>query len=703
MQLVYSQSCGMMRPDILFPLFAEIDSLPGVGPKRREALAQLLRGDRIRDVLFHLPSGYRRWMHAASIAEAPMQADVILRVQIDKHIPGPPRGRQPYRVRCSDASGFLDLVFFHAKGDYLKRTFPEGESRMIAGRLEDYRGGRDMVHPAHILPVNAPIPVQEPQYPLSAAFSQRQIQHYVMAALERLPKLPEWIEPSLFESRKWPAFGPALRGIHHPEREQTLEWQELARERLSYDEILAQQLALLLLRGQERRGKAKPLPAMHKLTAKLRELLPFQLTGGQEEIVHTISEDMQSPQRMLRLLQGDVGSGKTVVALMAMLQAVENGHQAVLMAPTAILARQHQAFLSHYAELLGLRAEVLTGADKGKRRTELLQALKAGKIHLLVGTHAVFQDDVEYHSLALAIIDEQHRFGVQERLRLTQKGQAHILLMTATPIPRSYTLALYGDMDCSRLTEKPANRKPIDTRVLPLSRLQEVMGSLQRALNGGAKIYWICPLVEESESIDLAAAEERHETLRVQYGEKVGLVHGRMKAPERDEVMRRFAGSEHDILVATTVIEVGVDVPEATVIVIEHAERFGLAQLHQLRGRVGRSDRASSCLLLYADGISETGIQRLRIMRETNDGFRIAEEDLNIRGGGELLGTRQSGMPQFRIADTFRDKDLFSVAHDDARLALNQDAALQSPRGQALRNLLYLFGHDEHVAYLRSG
>jgi ATP-dependent DNA helicase RecG len=524
------------------------------------------------------------------------------------------------------------------------------------------------------------------------------------AALARLPTLPDWLDRGLQQQRQWPGWASAVRAVHTPESEADLLPESPARQRLAYDELLAHQLALALIREQNRRSGGRPTIGDGTLRRAAQAALPYRLTGAQERTLSEIDRDMAGTRRMLRLLQGDVGSGKTVVALMAMLSAVEAGRQAALMAPTEILARQHLATIAPIAAGLGIEIALLTGRDKGKGRAETLAAIADGRARIVIGTHALFQDEVIYADLALAVVDEQHRFGVDERSQLTAKGKGvDTLVMSATPIPRSLTLAAYGDMDISRLDEKPPGRTPITTRIVAIERLDEVLDGLGRAIAGGARIYWVCPLIEESDETDLAAARQRHALLRARFGERAGLVHGRMKGPERDQVMVAFARGELDILVATTVIEVGVDVPEATIMVIEHSERFGLAQLHQLRGRVGRGSVASTCLLLYAGPLGATARERLTILRDTEDGFRIAEEDLRLRGAGDVLGTKQSGMPDFRLADPVRHGDLLAIAADDARLIVDRDPALASPRGEALRTLLYLFRRERAVRYLRSG
>lgn len=693
-----------VRPPLLFPLFASVDSLPGLGAKLAR-LMEKLTGPHVVDVLWHLPTGVIDRRFAPKIIEAPAGRVATLTVRVDAHLP-PQTSRQPWRVRCSDETGFMELAFFRSHGDYLNRVLPVGGQVVISGRMERFRDLPQMNHPDAIVPVEARADLEtvEALYPLTGGLVPKVLRKAVKAALNGAPALPEWLDPALKNRENWPDWREALWAAHHPDDESLLDPGHPARARLAYDELLANQLALALVRHHQRRQGGRVTAAAGALRQAVRQTLPFALTGCQETAIGEILADMASRQRMLRLLQGDVGSGKTVVALMAMLEAVEAGAQAALMAPTELLARQHLETMAPLLLSTGVSLALLTGRDKGKGRATLLERLADGRLDLLLGTHALLQDDVVFKDLALAVIDEQHRFGVQQRLHLTAKGrEADVLVMTATPIPRTLTLTAYGDMDVSRLTEKPPGRKPVDTRTIALDRLPEVLEGLRRTVREGARVYWICPLVEESESVDLAAAVERHVLLRRVFGERVGLVHGRMKGPEKDAVMAAFATGDLDVLVATTVVEVGVNVPEATVMVVEHAERFGLAQLHQLRGRVGRGEKASVCLLLFEASLNATARARLAILRETEDGFRIAEEDLRLRGSGELLGTRQSGLPQTRLADLARHGDLLAMARDDAGLIINRDPDLETPRGEALRVLLYLFQRDAAIRLLRSG
>jgi ATP-dependent DNA helicase RecG len=694
-----------LRPEILFPLFAPATSLSGVGPRFAKLFETLTGGPAVIDLCWHLPSGLIDRRYAPPLAEAMPGRIATLSVQVDEHR-APPTKRQPYRVLCHDASGSIELVFFHAHRDYLMKMLPPGQTRVVSGKVEVFNDRLQMTHPDHIAPPAEAASLQtvEPVYPLTAGLTLKTVGKAVQAALQRVAALPEWLDPALKARERWADWHNALAEAHAPKEETDLSPLAPARRRLAYDELLANQLAIALVRDRQLKQRGRALKGDGRLCQKVTDALPFQLTGSQRLAWAEIAGDMGSEHRMLRLLQGDVGSGKTIVALLAMLTAVEAGGQAAIMAPTEILARQHFNTLEPLARAAGVEIVLLTGRDKGKARQAILDGFASGATPLVVGTHALFQEDVAFHDLAMAVIDEQHRFGVHQRLTLTGKGKAvDVLVMTATPIPRTLMLTAYGDMDVSRLTERPPGRQPIDTATLSLDRLDEVVAGVERALAHGAQVYWICPLVEESENSDLAAAEERCRALQLRFGEKVGLVHGRMKGPEKDAAMARFAAGELAVLVATTVVEVGVDVPQATVMVIEHAERFGLAQLHQLRGRVGRGSGKSSCLLLWQGPLGETARARLRILRETDDGFRIAEEDLKLRGAGELLGTRQSGLPEFRLANLAVHDDLLAIARDDARLVLDRDPELAGERGKALRVLLYLFERDAAVKYLRSG
>jgi ATP-dependent DNA helicase RecG len=702
-----------MRPDILNPLFRPVTSLAGIGPKLAVALKRLLatpeaaEEPRVVDLLFHLPVGIIDRRKQPGIALSPEGAIVTLKVRIDRHQKPPPHNRRiPWRVFAHDDTGEIALTFFHVRSDYLEKTMPVGATRFVSGRVEWFNGRPAMVHPDHIVAEEEldTLPLVEPVYPMTEGLSRKALARAMADALTALPALPEWLDPALKASRDWPDFGIAIERAHNPETEPDLEPASAHLSRLAYDELLASQLALALMRVHQRKSTGKARRGDGRIREKILASLPFTLTQSQRDALADIETDLGRPERMLRLLQGDVGSGKTVVALLAAANVVEAGGQAAIMAPTELLVRQHARTIQPLAEAAGLALAVLTGREKGRERDAILAGIADGAIDLLLGTHALFQAGVDFRDLALVVVDEQHRFGVHQRLALTAKGGAtDVLVMTATPIPRTLVLTYYGDMDVSRLTEKPAGRQPIDTRAVPLERLDEVVERIRAAIDSGAKAYWVCPLVEESEMLDVAAAEDRYAALRAALGPVVGLIHGRMKPAERDEVMARFIAGDIRVLVATTVIEVGVDVGDATIIVIEHAERFGLAQLHQLRGRVGRSSRPSVCLLLYKPPLGPVARDRLAVMRETEDGFRIAEEDLRLRGGGEILGTRQSGTPGFRIARLDEHADLMETARDDARLLVETDASLLTERGSALRALLYLFGRDSAIRLIRAG
>ena len=693
------------RPEILFPLFAGLETLDGVGPKTAKTFAGL-DVEKPRDLIFTLPySGIDR-RHRATIIGADLPEVVTVEVEVGRHLPPARKGR-PYRVEVHDAQTTFQLVFFHARDDWLNKQLPTGQRRVVSGKVELFDGVGQMPHPDHIFPPDQAeeIPLYEPIYPLTAGLTQRGVAKAAAAALALAPELDEWIDPNLRAREGWPLWHKAMDTAHHPLSADELALTAPARQRLAYDELLAHQLTLALARAELRRGKGVASVSTGRLQSKVLKSLPYRPTGAQERAIAEIAGDMAKPLRMNRLLQGDVGAGKTLVALMALLVAVEAGGQGVMMAPTEILARQHLQGLRPLAESAGVVLELLTGRDKGAERAAKLKALKSGDIHILVGTHAVFQADVEFSDLRLAVVDEQHRFGVSQRMELGGKGRAaDMLVMTATPIPRSLSLAQFGDMDVSVLDEKPPGRKPISTALVTTGRMDEVVDHLRKAVADGRQAYWVCPLVEESELVDMTAAEERFKRLRAALGEGiVGLVHGQMLPAQKDAAMAGFVSGSTRVLVSTTVIEVGVDVPNASIMVIERAESFGLAQLHQLRGRVGRGEAASTCLLMYQAPLSEGGRRRLETLRETEDGFRIAEEDLAMRGAGDLIGTAQSGLPRFRIADLERQSALMALAQSDARKLLNDDPKLESERGQAARVLLWLMEQDKAIRLISVG
>ena len=702
-----------MRPALLNPLFAPVTTLSGVGPKQDKLLRYLLgraETPRLVDLLLHLPASVIDRRERPKIRDAMQGTMVTLEVTVDRHRPPPPRNsRAPYLVYASDDTGEVVLTFFRAQPGYVEKLLPVGAKRYVSGTCKCMTAFRRSCIPTawSTKPAFAKLSGIDPVYPLTEGLALGSLRRAIAQALQKLPALPEWISPDVIRRCKFPPVAEALQRVHVP-----IELTDILPDgpfwsRLAFDELLAGQLALALIRAQLRRPAGDRHAGDGHLRNKIIDALPYALTSSQREAVAAIIEDLLQPVRMLRLLQGDVGSGKTVVALLAAAAVTEAGKQAALMAPTEILARQHIKTIAPLAERAGLRVAILTGREKGKERRDILARLEAGEIDLLVGTHALIQDDVVFKALALAIVDEQHRFGVRERLALTSKGDAvDVLVLSATPIPRTLVLTYFGDMDVSELREKPAGRQPIDTRAIPASRLDEVIDGVGRALKAGKLVYWICPLVEESEAEGtehLTNATERFESLQQRFGDRVGLVHGQMKGTEKDRVMAQFAAHEIGLLVATTVVEVGVDVPAATIMVIENAERFGLAQLHQLRGRIGRGSEASTCLLLYKEPLGEMSKARLKVIRETTDGFRIAEEDLKLRGEGDVLGIRQSGLPGYRIARPEVHGQLIAQARDEALRIMKDNPKLKGDRGEALRCLLYLFERDEAVPLIGAG
>jgi ATP-dependent DNA helicase RecG len=699
-----------MRPSILNPLFADAANLPGVGPKTAKLLDRLLtdgsRPARALDLLFHLPHAAIDRRNRPKITDAPLDTIVTLEVRVAQHQAPGPRSKAPYKVLVEDETGDVLLVFFLANHGWIEKSLPLGTTRWISGKLELWDGHRQMVHPDRVMDAEgfAKMAPVEPVYPTTEGLFQKTLSRAIDAALAKIPALPEWHLAKTLATPSPPSFAEALRDLHHPQTPEAIAPEAPARKRLGYDELLASQLALALMRSKIKRAPGRASAGDGEIRQKIAAALPFTLTASQREALAEIETDLAAPTRMLRLLQGDVGSGKTIVALFAMAAVAEAGRQAALMAPTEILARQHHQTLVKFGQAAGLRLALLTGRDKGAAREKILGGLADGTIDIVVGTHALFQESVAFRDLGLAIVDEQHRFGVHQRLALGDKSEAaDILVMTATPIPRTLVLTYFGDMDVSNLREKPAGRRPVETRALPLERMDELVARLKRALDDGARAFWVCPLVEESEALDVAAAQDRFTHLQEVFGDRVGLVHGKMKSRDKDSAMAAFAEGSTQILVATTVIEVGVDIPQATIMVIEHAERFGLAQLHQLRGRVGRGEARSSCLLLYKAPLGEAAAARIAIMRETEDGFKIAEEDLSLRGEGEVLGTKQSGLPGFRLADLSAHAPLLTLARDEARQIVEENPRLEGTRGEALRLLLNIFERGEAIRLLGAG
>ncbi|MEM6536328.1 MAG: ATP-dependent DNA helicase RecG [Pseudomonadota bacterium] len=692
-----------MRPSILHSIFADVTRLDGVGPKVAALIAKV-SGSRIVDLLLTPPTGVIDRSKRPTAAEAIPGERATLCLHVDRHDP-PRQKRMPYKVVCSDESGFVTLIFFHTKDDYLARVLPEGEHRLISGLVEEYGGAKQIAHPDHIVDPAQPdaLPLFEPIYPSTAGLSQKVISRAMRSALALKPDLPEWQETNWLRTQGYPSWSDALQSMHTPDSSIAVSTTSVSRMRLAYDEMLANQLTLALVRRARRKSGGRSLPVDQALRKQTLSSLPFNLTDAQKKALSEIDTEMASQDRMVRLVQGDVGSGKTLVAFLAALNATAAGAQAALMAPTEILAKQHFKSLGGLAEAAGVSIITLTGSDKSKEREAKLGAIEKGYVDIVIGTHALFQETVSFKDLGIVIVDEQHRFGVRQRLALSEKGpQPDVLVMTATPIPRTLALTAYGDMDVSQIREKPPGRKPVTTRTIPLDRIDEVVDAIKRVLAKGEQVYWVCPLVEESEMLSLTAAETRYEELKAVFGESVGLVHGKMPPQQKDAVMNAFYNGSLGILIATTVIEVGVDAPNATAIVIEHAERFGLAQLHQLRGRVGRGGKPGACLLLYKNPLGETAKARLSILRESDDGFRLAEEDLRLRGAGDLLGDAQSGAPRFRVADSSVHRELLQAAQDDATMIVREDPFLKTDRGRALVVLLHLFERAEATKLLNA-
>lgn len=685
-----------MRPEMLNPLFCTLNTIKGIGDKHAKLVANLIGGTKVVDLLWHLPYNLTDRTYTCPLRS--IEAGKIWTgvVTVSQHLE-PQKKTQPYRVVCEDGTGEIILNFFKYYKDSIKKQLPLGAKKLISGKTEWFNSFIQMSHPDYIADPDAleHIFCIEPVYPLCAGITNKMIRWYIAQSLLKMPTLPEWCEPNFLKSHDFPSFNKALWQIHHPLSSTDISPMSLKRQRLAYDELLANQLTLAIARGYHKKKEGRVFQSNGILRKKLLDILNFELTEAQKNVLQDILKDQASSYQGLRLVQGDVGCGKTVVAMLAMLGPIECGAQAAIMAPTEILAKQHFETIGAWAEKIGIHAALLTSKIKGKKRNEILEQLKDGKIDILIGTHALFTNEVCFKDLGFIVVDEQHRFGVNQRLKLSYKGnKPDIIVMTATPIPRTLVLTRFGDMDYSKIDELPKGRKPVETRVMSISKISEVVHALEPKINQGSRVYWVCPLIEESEKSDLAAAIARFENLQQIFGNKVGLVHGKMTEAQKDAVMEKFKNGDIQILVATTVIEVGINVPEATIMIIEQAERFGLSQLHQLRGRIKRADSAGSCLLLHGHPLSQTARERLNIMKTSEDGFLIAEKDLDLRGGGEILGTRQSGTQEFKIADLEFHKDLLYTAHKDAQMILSTDPELKTERGQALKILLYLFEQD---------
>ena len=693
-----------MRPSILYPLFSSIDSLKGIGAKYQKLLKNLC-GDKVIDVLFHLPYNVVDRTYTSYLSNAINNKIWTGIVTITEHTP-PQTKKHPYRVYCTDGTSELVLIFFKVYKDSIEKNYPIGEKRAISGKLEYFNGMWQMSHPDFVLPEDRlkDILCLEAVYPLTAGITNKMMSKLAKDALNRLPKFSEWQSKENFYDLEYISFNDAIKKVHSPKTIDDLSPNSIIRRRLAYDEILSNQLALAFIRKKVNEQKGRSFIGTGILYQKIISSLPFSLTNAQKRVLSEISDDQEKPYKMLRLLQGDVGSGKTIVAFLSMLKVIENNAQTALMAPTEILAKQHYETINKLCENTNITVELLTGKLRPKQKKEIYDKLENGEINILIGTHALFTEAVVFKDLGYVVIDEQHRFGVNQRLSLSSKGKmCDVLVMTATPIPRSLLLTAYGDMDYSKIDELPSGRKPTKTVVMNIDKVPDVITRLKTKLDKNERAYWVCPLVEESEKQDLSAATERFEMLKKYFGDKVALVHGKMKEKEKDAVMDEFKNGKKTLLVATTIIEVGVNVPEATLMIIEHAERFGLAQLHQLRGRIKRGNNEGVCMLMYSYPISNISKERLNIMKQTEDGFYIAEKDLELRGGGEILGTRQSGFTEFKLADMAYHQDLLIKARDDVVSILKNDPKLETQRGEALKVLLYLFEQNEAVKTYLAG
>ena len=692
-----------MRPAYLDLLLSPINKLKGVGPKIENIINKLGINLNIH-FLWHFPYKIIEKKYYENIHDAPLNQFVTLKIEVIKHYPSKFR-RQPYRVSCLANETAIDIVYFNARHPVIRSILPHKSFKMISGKLEFFKNKFQITHPSNIENVTdiQLLREKEPVYSLTAGLNMKTFIKLSNQVLDSIPNLKEWIEERLLLKYNFISWKEAIEKLHNPEIEDTYSEKNIFRRRLAFDELLAHQLAICIIRTIDNKKISVVFKNNNKLKNDLIKNLEFKLTNSQINVVDEIQKDLVSNKQMIRLLQGDVGSGKTIVALISMLTVIESGYQVTLMAPTSILAYQHYENISKLILNLPIEIDILTGKDKGKKRIEKLDRIKDGKTQIIIGTHALIQEGVNFKKLGLSVIDEQHRFGVYQRMAFNYKGfRPSILVMSATPIPRTLTLAAYGDMDESRLIEKPIGRKPIKTTSLTLKKEKNLIERIKKKINNSNdKFFWVCPLIEESQELDLKAATDRYIALNKIFKNKVMLIHGQLSEKDKELTMEKFKNEDYRILVATTVIEVGIDIKSATTIIIEHAERFGLAQLHQLRGRVGRNDEESYCILLHKENINDTAKKRLDIMTNTNDGFLIAEEDLKIRGPGEVLGKRQSGLPSFNIADLSYDGDLLEEAKLYAENIISYDPQLNQNKN--LKDLLYIHERDTAIKTLNAG
>ena len=685
-----------MRPKILYKLFSSLETIKGIGPKNAKLIERLC-GKYLLDLILHRPIAYIDRRNSPKIKDLSNNSIVTLILKVDGHTPSFNK-RMPYKITCSDDTGQLNIVYFNLRGPYLKKMFPIGSKKVVSGKVEEFNGIFQMTHPQHIADESNLDSVKKIEcvYPLTAGISSKIIQKSINSSLAIIDDLPEWIPTDYLKKNNWTSWKKSIYEIHNP-NELKEDKEDIYLNRLVFDELLSQQLTVRLIKNKISKLKGNTIKPNGSLLEPLKTYLSFELTDDQNQAIKEISKDQSSPNKMLRLIQGDVGSGKTIVALHGMIQCAENSKKSILMAPTEILAEQHYNTIKLFADKLKLSCVLITASNKKNHNYES---------DILIGTHALFQDKVSIDNIGLIVIDEQHRFGVHQRILLNEKAgnECDILLMTATPIPRTLELASYGDMDITKIIQKPKNRKPIITKSINLNKIDSLKEALIKKLKQREKIYWVCPLVDESDKMDLQSVNQRVLDIQKYYKDfNVEMVHGQMKQEEKNKIMDNFKNFKTQILVATSVIEVGIDDPDATVIIIENSERFGLSQLHQLRGRVGRGTKQSTCILLFNGPLTENAKKRINVMKETNDGFIIAEEDLRIRGAGEILGTRQSGLPNFRLTDLNVHKSLMTQAREMAIKIVDKDPELSSDQGKSLRLLLHLFNNQVAIDYLKSG
>ena len=641
-------------------IFNKVNNLKGVGPQLSKYLKKK-RIEKIKDVILNLP--YSEIDRSKIFKLNSLEVGKIQSIKVKVIKLNFPRIRNlPNRIKCEDETGKIDIIYFNSREGYLRKLFPVNNWVIISGKISYFNKKYQITNPDYVTSLdNEDYVIKNiPKYNLTKGINEKKYRSISEQVINNLPRVDDWIDINFIKKNKMIGWNEGIKKLHSSNEAKNLQSESFRR--LVFDELCANFLALSENRKRFKKAKT-PKIFSNQLSNQIIKKLPFKLTKSQIKVLNEIKSDLTSSYRMFRIIQGDVGSGKTIVSLLSILNVIESGYQCALMSPTEILSRQHYELFKKIFQNK-IKVEFLTGKTEPKKRKDILKKIKIGEINCLIGTHALFQKKIEFKKLGLTVIDEQHKFGVRQRSELANKGgnDCDVLLMSATPIPRTMMMSLYGDMDISKINEKPAKRKKIITLSKPEKKINEIWPFIKKQIDNGNQVFWVCPLIEESSFLDYSSAKKKFELIDKKFPNKTGLIHGALEKEDRDQILKKFLNKELSILVSTTVIEVGIDFPDANLIIIENANKFGLAQLHQLRGRVGRGERQGNCILLFKDGLSKNAIKRIKILKNSDDGFLIAEEDLKLRGFGDLIGYQQSGVKNFRFADPVFHEDLFKLA-----------------------------------------